>query len=94
MTFEMITLSKQMVSTAWFQMLIGGGGGEKKKKKEEEEEETKTNIDIVLAFRTLSMFVSVSLPCQAMTRETLFADNPDNAALGHLSWILQTKSHV
>ena len=27
MTFEMITLSKQMVSTAWFQMLIGGGGG-------------------------------------------------------------------
>ena len=32
MTFEMITLSKQMVSTAWFQMLIGGGGGEKKKK--------------------------------------------------------------
>ena len=66
MTFEMITLSKQMVSTAWFQMLIGGGGGEKKRKKkeeeEEEEEETKTNIDIVLAFRTLSMFVSVSLP--------------------------------
>ena len=77
----MITLSKQMVSTAWFQVLIGGGGGGG----EEAEEETKTNIDIVLAFRTLSMFVSVSLPCQAMTRETLFADNPDNAALGHLS---------
>ena len=57
MTFEMITLSKQMASTAWFQMLIGGGGGGGK-----EEEETKTNIDIVLAFRTLSMFVSVSLP--------------------------------
>ena len=55
MTFEMITLSKQMVSTAWFHMLIvcvcvGGGG------------EAETNIEIVLAFRTLSMFVSVSLP--------------------------------
>ena len=63
MTFEMITLSKQMVSTAWFQMLIvcvcvcvcGEGGRER-------EEEAETNIEIVLAFRTLSMFVSVSLP--------------------------------
>ena len=42
MTFEMITLSKQMVSTAWFQMLIvcvcvcvvRGGEREKKKQKQ------------------------------------------------------------